>query len=365
MLVDTLWNPLETFAVPAHVFKSGKLTVNFSELAVYLIACKRASVYQSGCLFELPLREIAAVTGYTPRQILTAINKLQTLGLLKKYSDERERDAVGKLENITYELCDSKGDGLHTPGQRDRLRVGLRAKLCKLKQPYFALPSCTIDYLSELRGAPLAVYVAAVRLCNLKGQREVTASVVQLRKLAGIARNETMSAALDDVLYPVDGVHRHFLQYRSPNKRTITVTLTNPSDPQSLPLEYYEITEQETGKVTTRRKEYDDDLLLRWAAAAIWHGASPDVLKLGSNGDHLGTCPMCGGCNAKRRGVPTLAINVARRSAQNAYGIYFCHSCGAGAGETLLDLVMQRTGLNVIKAMASLEKLKSESQVTQ
>lgn len=364
MLVDTLWGSLPNFAVPTHVFKKNKLQLTYAELAVYLIACARASNYQSGCAFELTVRDVATLTSYAPRKISAAIAGLKTKGLIATIG-EQNRSESGAFNAVDWQLCDSKGEGLYVPGQRARLRVGLRAKLCKLKEPYFALPSCTIDYLAELRGAPLAVYVAAVRLCNLKGQREITVPVAQLRKLAGIARNETMSAALDYVLYPVDGVHRHFLEYNSPNKRTITLTLTNPSDPQSLPLEYYEITEQQTGKATTRRKSYDDNLLLRWAAAAIWNGATPDALKLGSNGDHLGTCPMCNGANAKRRGVPTLAINVAKRGAQNNYGIYFCHSCGAGTGETLLDLVMQRTGLNVIKAMASLDKLKAETQVTQ
>lgn len=360
MLVDTLWNPLEYFTVPAHIFKSGKLTLTFAELSVYLIACKRASVYQSGCRIQLPLLETAQLTGYATSKAHAAIAELQSKGLLKQVYVDREHDKTGKFENIEYTICDAQGEGLHTSGQRARLRVGLRAKLCKLKQPYFSLPSCITDYLAELRGAPLAVYVGAVRLCNMAGQREITTTKAELRRVSGVATNRTLNAAIDDVLYPCDGEHRNFLEITG--AQTLTVTLTNPSDPQSLPLDYYEITEQETGKATARRKEYSDDLLLRWATAAVWNGATPDVLKLGSNGDHLGTCPMCGGANAKRRGVPTLAINVARRSPQNNYGIYFCHSCGAGSGETLLDLVMQRTGLNVIKAMATLDKLKTETQ---
>jgi hypothetical protein len=360
LLVDTLWNPLEYFTVPAHIFKSGKLTLTFAELSVYLIACKKASVYQSGCCIQLPLLETARLTGYATSKTHAAIAELQSKGLLRQLYGEREHDKTGKFENIEYTICDTQGAGLFIPSQPVRRRVGLRARLHGAKEPYFSMPACIADYLKELRGAPLAVYVGAVRLCNLAGRREIATTKAELRRVSGVATNRTLNAAIDYVLYPCDGDHRNFLEITGTKK--LEVTLTNPSDPQSLPLDYYEITEQQTGKSTTRRKEYSDDLLLRWAASAIWNGATPDALKLGSNGDHLGTCPMCGGANAKRRGVPTLAINVARRSAQNSYGIYFCHSCGAGAGETLLDLVIQRTGLNVIKAMASLDKLKSETQ---
>lgn len=321
-------------------------------MSVFVLACKLSNNCLSNCCCELPLAQIAELIGYEPLQVFTAIRALQEKGFIKKLGDQGRNK--GKFDQVIYELCGADREGLAALGTNRRRFVGLRTALHRRENSYFSLPVCIMDFLPRLRGPALAVYVAAVRLCNLAGKREVRVSVAELRTLAGVARNETLRCAVD-VLAPYDGMNRHILETIF-SGHTVRLTLLNPAT--GLPLEYSEIIEAETGTAT--RRDYSDDLLLNWACSAIWN-AAPDVLKPGSNGDMLGHCPMCAGVNAKRKGTRTLAINVEKRSSHNSYGIYFCHSCKAGVGETLLDLVMRCTGLTAMKAMASLERLKRES----
>jgi hypothetical protein len=351
--LKTLWHPVPDFAVPVHIFKDEALALSFAELSVFLVACRSASAMRSNSECELPLVELQKITGYEIRQILRALKSLKDRSLL---APRWEQDNInGRFGRCLYELCDSYGEGLSKTAAHRRRYVGLRKALYERGVAYLGLPNSIIDRLDRLRGAPLAVYVSAVRLCNLAKGSEVRVPAKRLRTLAGVSDNRTFRATLDVLL------DAKVLDINTP-RRDIDITLLNPATGKTLDEERIRTAETGEAKNAQREHEYKPALLLQWAVSYIWPGTSSDSLKHGSGGDRVGHCPMCGDRNAKRRGTASLCINVEKRNSKNPWGVWFCHSCRVGGN--LLDLVIQRSGKADFRARNELEALHKRDQVS-
>src|SRR5206468_1913925 len=185
-----------------------------------------------------------------------------------------------------------------------------------------------------------AASVAALQLASLRGEREFEIDVQEWRKLADIARNETLEMAAEKL--EEEGV---LDSITSKSRRHIKIYLKNPITGHDLE---DDIVWQEYGPEAREERErrnqerpYTREQLLKWASSVF---KVPVTL---INDGELATFCKCGGYKG-RTFRPTLRIN----GDKGRYGVYYCDHCQDGG--TLLDLVMKQGRMGRLMALAKL-----------
>jgi hypothetical protein len=344
---DTLWLVVKTTPVPAFIFKSKRLILSPSELAIYLEFCRLADKPHSNCTLKTSEAQLSELTTYSSRQVSRAVRGLCVHGLI-----DREGEKNGGRSSLTkYVMCNPANHGqpllARGPSALDRLCEGhdrrgdrsLRAVLYGNAEPYFRAPKSLTAMLGPLRGSPLAAYVAVLQLASLRRLRDFNVPVLEWRTLAGIARNETFDEAIDKLeQFRVLAVIR--------GRTEINVLLKNPASGRDLDDEIFEAEiKADDDRERSTDRPYSPEQLLTWAASVFPHEPKPS-----SNGEMLVFCQCGGGLQNKRaRFRPTLSMN----GDKGKYGVYYCHSCERGG--TLLQLVMEYGHMDWLKAVMLLE----------
>jgi hypothetical protein len=340
---SNLWCVLKTMPVPTFIFEEGKLVLKECELSLYLYLCLLANKQHSNCEVSVTIAELVERTRYGHAQVERGLKGLRE----KKFIGQREmniRHKTGQFSGSEYVMTHPKKRGKALSQQKSddrRNDTALGSALFYEKQAYFQAPEHLGEMLGRLRGTALVAYVAALQLASLRREREFETTVQEWRKLANIARNETLEMAAEKL--EEEGV---LGSISSERRRYIKIYLKNPINGRDLEDEVHS---QEYGREAREERDrreserpYTRDRLLLWASSVFKVPVSP------INDGEIATYCKCGGYK-NRKFKPTLRMN----GDKGRWGVYYCDHCQVGG--TLLELVMKQGRMGLLEAIGRLE----------
>jgi hypothetical protein len=359
------------YAIPgATLFdEEGKLKLHGVDLSVYLYCCRLANVQWNGGdgKFMFRIEDVMAGTGWAERAVWYALSALQGLAAQKPAPAARNKLIVlieGECKRPFHSFSIAAYDGsplCSEYGSSQASPSPLRKFLYEKRLWYDDIPCHLFDNLKALKGAPLAIALAAYQLAIDKDRVKFAVNFKTWQEKAGIARESLFKDAWRCSEFQ-KLIHASML----PRDEEVNVTFYHPTKGTSLlqtrsnaarrayereidrPISQYDSEQNQDAR------EYTSGEITR----SIQH-FHPNA-KINADGVLVVECPKCRGTKGGRRAAyPTLRFDPDK----GAYGVMYCGAdvdnkgkkCTYGASKMSYHLLAERNGIRPAEAMRMYE----------
>ena len=223
-----LFQSVPMYAVPAHRLfdEKGKLMLRGVNLSFYLYCCRLANNQPSGGdgKFKFSIEDAFKETGYEERSIWSALRNLQREKLIVRL-EEKCKPPLHAFSISTKEgvaLCQEYGESRTSPSP-------LRKFLFDKNLWYDDIPKYLFDKLKPLKGAPLAIALAAYQLAIDKEQVRFAVNFKTWREKADIVRGSLFEHA-----WVLPEFKKFIHASRLPRAEEVQVTFHHPTKGTSL-----------------------------------------------------------------------------------------------------------------------------------
>jgi hypothetical protein len=223
-----LFQSVPMYAVPAHTLfdEEGKLILQGVTLSVYLYCCRLANDQpkRGDGKFEFRVEDVVAETGYKERAVWSALQDLQRDKLIVRLEEKCKRSLHA------FSISTSDGFALYREYGESRTSPSpLRKFLFDKKLWYDDTPQYLFDNLKPLKGAPLAIALAAYQLAIDKEQVQFAVNFKTWREKSDVARRSLFEQAW------VLPEFKNFIHAsRLPRAEEVQVTFYHPTKGTSL-----------------------------------------------------------------------------------------------------------------------------------
>jgi hypothetical protein len=353
-----LFEGVPMYAIPGTVLfdEDGRLKLHGVELSVYLYCCRLANVQRKAGdgKFMFRIEDVMAGTGWAKRAVWYAFSALQGLGA-QKPARVAENKLIVRIEAKCKRpfhcfsiaayggspLCSEYGSSQASPSP-------LRKFLHEKRLWYDDIPRHLFDNLKALKGAPLAIALAAYRMALDKDRVKFAVNFKTWQEKAGIARESLFKDA-----WRCSEFQKLIHASRLPRDEEINVTFYHPTKGTSLlhtranaaRRAYEREIDRPTSQYESEQNRDARDCTSGEIMQCNRH-FYPDA-EINEDGVLVVGCPECRGTRGGRRTAhPTLRFNPDK----GAYGVMYCgadvdnkkNKCTYGARKMSYHLLAER-----------------------
>jgi hypothetical protein len=361
-----LFEGVPMYAVPSATLfdDDGQLKLHGVDLSVYLYCCRLANVQSNSGdgKFMFQIKDVIAGTGWSKRAVRYALNALQGLAAQKPAQAAGNKLIVpieGECKRPFHSFSIAAYDGsplCSEYGSSQASPSPLRKFLHEKRLWYDDIPCHLFNNLKALKGAPLAIALAAYQLAIDKEKVKFAVNFKTWREKAGIARESLFKDA-----WRCSEFQKLIHASQLPRDEEVNVTFYHPTKGTSLllarsnaarrayereldrPISQYESEHNQDGR------EYTSGEITR----SIQH-FYPDA-EINADGVLVVTCPRCRGTKGGRRAsYPTLRFEPDK----GAYGVMYCGAdvdnrgkkCTYGKSKMSYHLLAERHSIGAAEA---------------
>ena len=367
-----LFESVPMYTVPgATLFdEEGKLKLKGVDLSVYLYCCRLANVHWSSGAgagsFMFRIEDVTANTGWEERAVWYALSALQGLAEQKagNPASPARKKLIVRIERKCkrpfhmFSLATDSGSALcdlyfESQGEPSPLRKFLFDK----QLWYHDIPRHLMDNLKALKGAPLAIALAAYQLAIDKDRVQFAVNFQTWSTKAGIARESLFKDA-----WRCSEFEKLIHAFRLPRDEEVQVTFYNPTKGTSLLHTRTNAARRALFREVDRPISEPNGEYRDYTSSEITRSTQyfyPDA-ELNADGVLVVECPKCRGTRGGHRAAyPTLRFNPDK----GRFGVMYCGAdmnnrgtkCDYGLRKMSYHLLAERRRIRPGEAMQLFE----------
>jgi hypothetical protein len=321
--VGKLLEGVSVYAVPP-LFKGNELTLKDAALSVYLYCCKLANQQKSDGQFVFIMRDAAAKTGYSIKQVRRALEHL----LSKNVRRIVLIDSADFLPNI-YALSNELGMPIGKAFRGDQPAT-LRTLMHDASLGYDEIPRYVMEHLKELYGPPLAIVLTGIKQAQDLHEAKYISILAEWKRMAHVYKDQVLHAALgkDEVKRVLHVDHRK-------GSRVADVEVFNPDTQMTLADNKPDAVLRARERAAISQYEADRTKKFTQAELEAWFEHEfPEATYSNDEEEFFVPCPQCHGTRkGSVRPRPTLRV----RFDKGGVGVMACRAfIGKERGEDIL-----------------------------